>query len=124
MSVELAVDGSVARLTIDGAIDQPWAEALVASAAELGRRGDVRVVVIGGSGRMFCPGGDLRTMTTDPERDVSRLATTLHDGLLALRALPAPIVARVHGAAAGAGAPGQDQSARRRSSSSIRISPR
>jgi 2-(1,2-epoxy-1,2-dihydrophenyl)acetyl-CoA isomerase len=103
VTVELAFEGPVAKLALDGPIDQRWAEEFVACTTELLQRGDVRVVLIGGEGRMFCPGGDLRTMRADPERDVGRLARTLHEGLLALRRLDAPSVARVHGAAAGAG---------------------
>jgi 2-(1,2-epoxy-1,2-dihydrophenyl)acetyl-CoA isomerase len=103
MSVELAAAGPIAGLRIAGPIDQAWAEAFFECVAELGRREDLRAVIVGGEGRMFCPGGDLRTMGTDPERDVGRLARTLHEGLLAMRRLDVPTVARVHGPAAGAG---------------------
>ncbi len=103
MTVELAAEGSIARLTIGGPIDQGWAEAFVAGVGELRGRDDLRAILICGEDRMFCPGGDLRAMRVDPGRAVGRLARTLHDGLLGLRALDAPSVARVHGAAAGAG---------------------
>ncbi|WP_354701588.1 enoyl-CoA hydratase-related protein [Paraconexibacter sp. AEG42_29] len=101
--VQLTVDDGVARLTLDGPITQDWADAFAACATSLTGREDVRVVVLGGTGRFFCPGGDLGSMDEDVESAVRHLAQTLHVGLLALRRLDAPSVARVHATAAGAG---------------------
>lgn len=101
----LSVDDGIADLRVSGAIDPDWASAFSEHVRELRERADLRVVKLSGDGRFFCPGGDLAWMRAqaDPESALHRLATTLHDGVLGLAALDAPVVARVHGAAAGAG---------------------
>lgn len=100
--VHASIEGGVATLTIDGAISQPWADAFVAATADLAGRGDaIRVVVLRSDGRHFCPGGDLHGMPDAAA--VHRLAATLHEGLLTLTSLDAPVIARVHAVAAGAG---------------------
>jgi enoyl-CoA hydratase/carnithine racemase len=76
--------------------------------AELPHRGDARVLVLRGSGKAFCSGGDVNEI----------IGATLgmgQDGLLAftrmtgevvrgMRECPVPIIAGLHGMAAGAGA--------------------
>ena len=69
---------------------------------------DIRVVVLRGSGRAFCSGGDVHdiigaTLSMDP---AGLLAFTRMTGELirAMRDCPAPVIAAVHGMAAGAGA--------------------
>src|SRR6202050_5427069 len=76
--------------------------------AELPQRGDVRVLVVRGSGRGFCSGGDVNeiigaTLSMAPPE---LLAFTRMTGevIRAMRECPVPIVAAVHGMAAGAGA--------------------
>jgi 2-(1,2-epoxy-1,2-dihydrophenyl)acetyl-CoA isomerase len=103
--IELSLSTGVADLRISGAIDLEWTRALRTCAAELRSRDDLRVVRISATGRFFCPGGDLRWMAdqTDRQSAVQELADTLHAGLLDLAALDAPIVAQVQGVAAGAG---------------------
>jgi 2-(1,2-epoxy-1,2-dihydrophenyl)acetyl-CoA isomerase len=104
--VQLTTSDGIAALSIEGPIDQAWAGAFLARGRELHElRREVRVVTLAGRGRFFCPGGDLRQMRDgdDIGAEVHRLAATLHEGLLELRALPAPVIVRVHGAAAGAG---------------------
>jgi 2-(1,2-epoxy-1,2-dihydrophenyl)acetyl-CoA isomerase len=100
--VELSWDGPVAGLSIDGPINQAWADAFVAAADQLA---GARVVTIASRGRFFCAGGDLEEMrrSEDPAATVTELAATLHQGLLTLRAHDAPVIACVRGVAAGAG---------------------
>src|SRR5262245_57947787 len=74
-------------------------------AAEGLRGSDVGAVILSGSGKVFCVGGDLNYMhdADDVGEAVLRLATKFHDGLEALAALDAPVISAVQGAAAGGG---------------------
>ena len=108
--VTLHVDAGVARLTLarpeaGNALDPALAAQLRAHAAELHERADARVVVLAAEGRAFCVGGDVGFFAgaEDPRAALHALATDLHGALLDLAALDAPVVARVHGVAAGAG---------------------
>ncbi len=76
--------------------------------AELPHRGDTRVLVIRGNGRAFCSGGDVNeiigaTLSMSPDE---LLAFTRMSGevIREMRDCPLPVIAAVHGMAAGAGA--------------------
>ena len=76
--------------------------------AELPHRGDTRVLVIRGNGRAFCSGGDVNeiigaTLAMSPDE---LLAFTRMSGevIKQMRDCPVPVIAAVHGMAAGAGA--------------------
>jgi enoyl-CoA hydratase/carnithine racemase len=76
--------------------------------AELPHRGDTQVLVIRGNGRAFCSGGDVNeiigaTLAMAPDE---LLAFTRMSGevIREMRDCPVPIIAAVHGMAAGAGA--------------------
>jgi methylglutaconyl-CoA hydratase len=62
----------------------------------------VRAVILTGAGRAFCAGMDLRQVLDDPAAP-ARLLGLLADLTLRIRATPAPVVARVNGAAIGGG---------------------
>ncbi|ERJ36126.1 Enoyl-CoA hydratase [Burkholderia sp. AU4i] len=64
----------------------------------------VRCVVLAAEGRAFCAGHDLRQMRGTPELDYYRtLFAQCSRVMLAMRALPVPVIARVHGIATAAG---------------------
>ncbi len=76
--------------------------------AELPHRGDARVLVITGSGRGFCSGGDvveiigaLQSMQSGDLLEFTRMTGAV---VRALRECPLPVIAAVNGIAAGAGA--------------------
>lgn len=64
--------------------------------------GSVRVVILRGEGRSFCAGMDLRAVLDEPAA-AAKLLGTLAELTLEIRALPAVVIARVHGAAIGGG---------------------
>jgi enoyl-CoA hydratase/carnithine racemase len=69
---------------------------------------DIRVIVVTGSGKGFCAGGDVKAMNEAKEGRTERpliekIAPSRDRTLLAMRDAPQPIIAAVNGAAAGAG---------------------
>jgi enoyl-CoA hydratase/carnithine racemase len=76
--------------------------------AELPHRGDTRVLVIRGNGRAFCSGGDVNeiigatlAMSSDELLAFTRMSGEV---IREMRDCPVPVIAAVHGMAAGAGA--------------------
>lgn len=73
----------------------------------LGNLGDARVVILTGAGRGFCAGQDLNDRAVAPGETVD-LGETVEESwnplIRTLASLPQPVIARVNGVAAGAGA--------------------
>lgn len=103
--MELSIDGGIADLRIGGPIDMDWATGLVAHARTLHGTPGLRVVRLSAEGRFFSPGGDLTWMNAQPDRQqaISDLAGAFHEGIIGLTTLDAPVVAKIHGPAAGGG---------------------
>lgn len=81
-----------------------WAHAL----RECQRNADVRVVVLTGTGRAFCSGGDVggmddRKQAETPIMRKASLADRVHQIPLILESLGKPLIVAVNGVAAGAG---------------------
>lgn len=65
---------------------------------------ELRVVILGGAGRAFCAGHDLREMGPQVGMEAfRRLFADCSELMLALQRLPQPVIARVHGVATAAG---------------------
>jgi 2-(1,2-epoxy-1,2-dihydrophenyl)acetyl-CoA isomerase len=73
----------------------------------LAHLGDARVVVLTGAGRGFCAGQDLNDRAVAPGQDVDlgeNVEQCWNPLIRTLTSLPQPVIARVNGVAAGAGA--------------------
>ncbi len=106
--LQLTREGAVATLRFNrpsalNAIDVPMAQALLAAARELAADRSVRAVVLCGAGKGFVAGGDLATLQADPVQGAADLIGPLHEALTLFAAMDAPLIAQVHGVAAGAG---------------------
>lgn len=100
--------GSVARIVLNrpeqlNAITRELSTELLA-ALRASQAPEVRTVVITGAGRAFCAGSDLNVNfggETVPAEETLRAAR--HPVLMAIRALPKPVISAVNGVAAGIG---------------------
>lgn len=85
------------------AVDVPMAQALLAATRDLAADPSVRAVVLRGAGKGFMAGGDLATLRADPVQGAADLLGPLNEAVVRLGQLDAPVIAQVHGVAAGAG---------------------
>lgn len=77
------------------------------SVREAAARGEVRVVVVGGAGKMFCAGADVTWMSKTvqyTEEENLRDAAAMSAMFGAIDTLPVPVIGRIQGAALGGGA--------------------
>ena len=100
--------GAVAHLRFNrpdvlNALDVDLAHALLEACHSLADDSAVRVVVLAGNGRAFMAGGDLSAMRAAPVEAADALIGPLHQAVQLLAEMPKPVLASVHGAAAGAG---------------------
>jgi len=77
---------------------------LDALVAVLGRVDDtIQVVVLGGHGKAFCGGADVGELRALDPQTARQFIGRVHRACDAVRRLPVPVVARLHGAVMGAG---------------------
>jgi 2-(1,2-epoxy-1,2-dihydrophenyl)acetyl-CoA isomerase len=118
---EVAADGACVRLDIanagvatitlnrprnGNAIDFALARELMTALHACERDRSVRAIELRGEGRLFCAGGDLAAIQANGDEApayVRSLLVFVHEAVSAIARIPVPVVARVHGAAAGAG---------------------
>ncbi len=111
-------DGDVATLTLNdparlNAMSHAMGEAFAEQVAGLASDDRLRAVVLTGSGRAFCAGGDLEMIkdraqqgATNPvlaRRDIRDSMRSFYKLFLSVRDLPCPTVAAINGTAIGAG---------------------
>jgi enoyl-CoA hydratase/carnithine racemase len=106
-AVELAIDDRLAMIWLNrperlNAVATPLVDDLLTVLRRIAGDEQVGAVVLAGRGRAFCAGHDLKEAA--PEGDSRARLERLQDVTRALRALPQPVIAAVHGYAIGAGA--------------------
>ena len=107
----LEIRDGVAHLTLNrpenaNCIQLGISKDLMEAAIEIDEDPNVRAVVLGGKGRFFCAGGDLKNFSDQGARlpaYAKEVTTYLHAAVSRLTRMDAPVVAAVHGTAAGAG---------------------
>ncbi|MGO9933522.1 MAG: enoyl-CoA hydratase [Steroidobacteraceae bacterium] len=101
--------GNVAFLTLNrpaqyNALSEQMMAALHAALDALSNDSSVRAVVLGGAGKAFCAGHDLKQMKANPSQEYyQRLFDECSRLMLRIQSLPQPVIARVHGIATAAG---------------------
>ncbi|HEY2051480.1 MAG TPA: enoyl-CoA hydratase [Caulobacteraceae bacterium] len=103
------IEGPVARLTLNdpgraNALSSAMIADLATALADFSLDPSVRVIVLGAAGKVFCAGHDLGELraTNDPAAHEALFARC-SELMLAIRACPKPVIARVQGAAVAAG---------------------
>ena len=101
-------DGAIATLRFNrpnalNAIDVTMANAFLAAVQTVAADPGVRAVVLCGNGKGFMAGGELATLRANPVQGAIDILTPLNAALPLLAQMNAPVIAQVHGAAAGAG---------------------
>ena len=108
--LQVTLDAGVKRITFNNperrnAVDFPMFEAFAAAVAEAATD-ESRVVVITGAGDFFCAGLDMKSISPAELATLdiaARIRELINPPVAGLRALAKPVVARVHGPAAGIG---------------------
>jgi enoyl-CoA hydratase len=106
--VEFQRDGGVARIFLNrpqkvNALGAAVLDELAAGIERLAGDETLRVVVLAGRGRAFCGGADVDELAALEPASARAFVGRIHRACAALRALPVPVVARLHGAVIGAG---------------------
>lgn len=99
----------VATLTLNrpdnyNALSQELLDALETTLADLEQDTELKCVVIGGAGKAFCAGHDLKQMRANPDRSYYQdLFSQCGRLMQTIVSFPVPVIARVHGMATAAG---------------------
>jgi 2-(1,2-epoxy-1,2-dihydrophenyl)acetyl-CoA isomerase len=105
-------EGSIVTLTMNrpdrlNAIDNHLATALNEALGRIGVDHSVHVVILTGSGRGFCAGGDLAVIgkgrATSNDTELAPILRSGMQAVLKMRTMSQPVIAAVNGPAAGAG---------------------
>lgn len=107
MTVTLATNESIARLVLNrpdklNAVNEQMADDLLAALARVASESP-RALVLSGAGRGFCAGRDLDDADPADEDAAAVLTEVFNPLFVAVRSLPMPTIAVVHGPALGVG---------------------
>ncbi|MDH7517293.1 MAG: enoyl-CoA hydratase-related protein [Candidatus Thermoplasmatota archaeon] len=85
--------------------DMKLGEELYKVLHEISKKNEIIAVVIRGTGKGFCGGGDVKEMyaAKDKPKFLRELTKTIHKCVIEIRSMEKPVIAQVNGAAFGAG---------------------
>jgi enoyl-CoA hydratase/carnithine racemase len=106
--VDVEREGQVARIFLNrpekaNALTSGVLENLRGTFRELASDASLRVLVLAGRGNTFCGGADVAELKSLTASTAGAFVEKIHDVCKAIRDLPVPVVAQLHGAVIGAG---------------------
>lgn len=106
--VELEKESGIARIFLNrpekvNALNSPLLDTLAAELERLAADESLRVVVLAGRGKVFCAGADVGELAVLNATTAPAFVVRVHRVCASVRALPVPVVARLHGVVIGAG---------------------
>ena len=106
--VELEKNGGIARIFLNrpekvNALNSQLLDSLSAEIERLASDESLRVVVLAGRGKVFCAGADVGELAVLNATTAPAFVGRVHRVCASVRALPVPVVARLHGVVIGAG---------------------
>ena len=106
--VDVESEGGVARIFLNrpekvNALGSASLQALLRALQTLEGDKELRAVVLGGRGRAFCGGADVKELAALDASSAPSFVHKIHAVCAAIRGLPVPVIARLHGAVIGAG---------------------
>jgi 2-(1,2-epoxy-1,2-dihydrophenyl)acetyl-CoA isomerase len=114
-TLRIEIDGEIGTLTLDrpdafNAMSPEMIGEMIVAFGWLADQAPLRGLIVTGSGKAFCAGGDVtwfrkgvESDEIDLPSDVRRGAEALHQAIIDLRRIAYPVVAAINGPAAGAG---------------------
>ena len=110
-TLDFSISNNIATITLNrpenaNALNPVMAKELSDVAIECDENKDIRAVIIEGSGKMFCAGGDLKAFSDAGDSApalIKQMAGDLHIAISRFSRMDAPTIAAVNGTAAGAG---------------------
>jgi 2-(1,2-epoxy-1,2-dihydrophenyl)acetyl-CoA isomerase len=103
-------EGAIARITLNrpdvfNAFNDEQSYQLQDALKQAAKDAEVRVVILTGAGKAFCSGQDLKAIAGGQKRSLSESLYKRYNPIIrAMRDMPKPIICRLNGVAAGAGA--------------------
>jgi 2-(1,2-epoxy-1,2-dihydrophenyl)acetyl-CoA isomerase len=110
-TILLDIDGPVARITLNrpeaaNGLTLPMCRELLQASIRCDEDPNVRAIVLTGAGKLFCAGGDLKSLAESGEgvgATLKEMTVYLHGAISRLARGDAPVVLAINGTAAGAG---------------------
>lgn len=101
-------EGGVGYLTLNrpekrNALSTQVLQEITVLLKDVASKKDVRVVIIKGAGKIFSGGHDLKEVSAGGPQEVLALFQTCYEAMQAIRSMPQPVIAQVHGIATAAG---------------------
>jgi enoyl-CoA hydratase/carnithine racemase len=106
--VDVESEGGVTRIFLNrpekvNALNSPLLLSLSDTIRRAAASPDLRIVLLAGRGKAFCGGADVNELSTLDASSAPAFVQKIHAVCAAIRALPVPVIARLHGAVIGAG---------------------